>query len=174
MPSGATLFAGDVIHLGEASTAALRFGSSLVLAAPLTEMVVESEGVSLRNGRLQARTNGTESFAVSGVFFRVRLAAEGGLPNSAEIRVEGARAQITAVAGDAEVTAEGNTTAFKLHAGETATLDDTGQSSNKNKKAGAAGVSSRVPIIITVVGVAAAVGIGVWQATRPTVSISIP
>jgi hypothetical protein len=172
MPSGATLFAGDVIHLGEESTAALRFGSSLVLAAPLTEMVVESEGVSLRNGRLQARTNGTEPFAVSGVFFRIRLAAEAGLTNSAEIRVEGARAQITAVAGDAEVTAAGSTTAFRLHAGETATLDDTGQSSNK--KAAAAGVGSRVPIIITVVGVAAAVGIGVWQATRPTVSISIP
>jgi hypothetical protein len=173
MPSGATLFAGDVIHLGEESTAALRFGSSLVLAAPLTEMVVDSEGVSLGNGRLQARTNGTESFAVSGAFFRVRLAAEGGLPNSTEIRVEGARAQITAVAGDAEVTAAGSTTAFKLHAGETATLDDTGQSSN-NKKAAAAGAGARVPIIITVVGVATAVGIGVWQATRPTVSISIP
>jgi hypothetical protein len=136
-------------------------------------MVVDSEGVSLGNGRLQARTNGTESFAVSGAFFRVRLAAEGGLPNSTEIRVEGARAQITAVAGDAEVTAAGSTTAFKLHAGETATLDDTGQSSN-NKKAAAAGAGARVPIIITVVGVATAVGIGVWQATRPTVSISIP
>ena len=52
MPVGATLFPGDVIRLGEASTAALRFGNSMVLAAPLTELVVESEGVSLRNGRL--------------------------------------------------------------------------------------------------------------------------
>ena len=132
MPSGATLFAGDVIHLGEASTAALHFGSSLVLAAPLTEMVVESEGVSLRNGRLQARTNGTESFAVSGAFFRVRLAAEGGLPNSAEIRVEGARAQITAVAGDAEVTAcgEHNSAQTALPAKRPLWMT-TGQSSNK-------------------------------------------
>jgi hypothetical protein len=174
MPSGATLFAGDVIHLGEESTAALRFGSSLVLAAPLTEIVVESDGVSLRNGRLQARTNGTESFAVSGAFFRVRLAAEGGLTNSAEIRVEGARAQITAVAGDAEVTPAGSATPIKLHSGETATLDDPDPGQSPKKRTAAAGLGSRVPIIITVVGVAAAVGIGVWQATRPTVSISIP
>ena len=69
MPVGATLFPGDVIRLGEASTAALRFGNSMVLAAPLTELVVESEGVSLRNGRLQVRADGTESFAVSGPYF---------------------------------------------------------------------------------------------------------
>src|ERR1700676_4919830 len=35
MPAGATLFSGDVIRLGEASTVALRFGNSSVLAAPL-------------------------------------------------------------------------------------------------------------------------------------------
>jgi hypothetical protein len=172
MPSGATLFAGDVIHLGEASTTALRFGNSLVLAAAFTEVVIESEGVSLRNGRVQARANSAESFALSGAFFRVRLAAERGIANSAEVRVEGMHAQITAVTGDAEVTAAGSTTPFKLHAGETATLDDPGQSSNKTPAA--AGSGSRVPIIITVVGTATAIGIGVWQATRPTVSISIP
>src|SRR4029077_510566 len=75
MASGATLFPGDVIRLGEASTAALRFGNSLVLAAPFTELVVESEGVSLRNGRLQVRAGGPESFAISGPFFHLNLAA---------------------------------------------------------------------------------------------------
>ena len=78
MPAGATLFPGDVIRLGEASTAALRFGNSLVLAAPLTELVVESEGVSLRNGRLQVRAGGEESFAISGPFFHVNIAAFAG------------------------------------------------------------------------------------------------
>src|ERR1700688_1250980 len=38
MPVGATLFPGDVIRLGEASSAGLRFGNSMLLAAPLTEL----------------------------------------------------------------------------------------------------------------------------------------
>src|SRR5271167_1121515 len=126
MPVGATLFPGDVIRLGEASTAALRFGDSTVLVASLSELVVESEGVSLRNGRLQVRSGGAKSFAVSGPFFRVNIAAYGIVPSSAEIRLAGMRAQISAVAGAADLTAEGNLTPYRLNAGETANLDATG------------------------------------------------
>ncbi len=82
MLAGATLFPGDVIRLGEDSTAALRFGDGLVLAAPLTELVVESQGVSLRNGRLQVRASGEELFSISGPFFHVSIAASGGVPSS--------------------------------------------------------------------------------------------
>jgi ferric-dicitrate binding protein FerR (iron transport regulator) len=123
MPSGATLFPGDVIRLGESSTAALQFGNSLVLAAPLTELVVDSDGVSLRNGHLQVRASGAESFAIVAPFFHVNVAAYGGIPSSAEIRLDGMRAQVSAVAGAADLTAAGIISPVKLHAGETATLD---------------------------------------------------
>jgi hypothetical protein len=107
MAAGATLFPGDVIRLGEASTVALQFGNSLVLAAPETELVVESEGVSLPNGLLQVRAGGAESFAVSGTFFDMDIAAYGGIPSSAEIRLEGMRAQVSAVVCAADLTASG-------------------------------------------------------------------
>jgi len=126
MPVGATLFPGDVIRLGEASTAGLRFGDSMVLAAAITELVVESEGVSLRNGRVQVRADGAESFAISGPFFHVNIAASEGVPSSAEVRLAGARAQVSAVAGGADLTAAGNDTSYRLRAGETATLDASG------------------------------------------------
>src|SRR6266853_209894 len=71
---GATLFRGDILKLGEASSAALQFGNDLVLAAPGTEFVVESEGIKLRSGRVQVRLAGGDSFAVSGPFFGVHVA----------------------------------------------------------------------------------------------------
>lgn len=126
MPAGATLFPGDVIRLGEDSTAALRFADSLVLAAPDTELVVESQGVNLRSGRLQVRADGGESFAISGPFFHVSIAAFGGIPSSAEIRLGGTRAQVSAVAGAADLTTTGSAAPYKLYAGETATLDAAG------------------------------------------------
>jgi hypothetical protein len=126
MAAGATLFPGDVIRLGEASTAALRFGDSLVLAAPLTELVVEPAGVSLRNGRLQVRAGGEESIAISGPFFHVSLAVFGGIPSSAEIRLAGKSAQVSAVAGAADLLAAGSVAPYRLHAGETANLDAAG------------------------------------------------
>jgi ferric-dicitrate binding protein FerR (iron transport regulator) len=126
MPAGATLFPGDVIRLGEDSTVALRFADNLVLAAPETELVVESRGVSLRDGRLQVRASGGDPFTISGPFFHVSMAASGGIPSSAEIRLGGLRAQVSAVAGAADLTAEGNAEPYKLHAGETANLDAAG------------------------------------------------
>jgi FecR protein len=123
MAAGATLFPGDVIHLGEGSTAALQFGKSLVLAAPETELVIQAEGVSLRDGRLQVRASGSQPFAVAGPFFHVNVAASSGAPSTAEIRFANMRAQITAVSGFADLTSDGYDSAYRLHAGETATLD---------------------------------------------------
>jgi len=127
MASGATLFPGDVVRLGEASTAALQFGGrSAALAAPLTELVIETVGVTLRSGRLQVRTSREEPFQVSGLLFHVNVLAPTGAPAAAEIQVGAQRVQISAVAGNAEVTVAGNATPYRLHAGETATLDATG------------------------------------------------
>ena len=123
LAAGTALFPGDVIRLGEASRAGFRFGDSLVLAAPLTELMIESRGVSLRDGRLQVKAGGREAFAISGTFFHVRIAASGGFPSSAEVRLEGKRAEISAVVGTAEVIAAGSVTPYKLHEGETASLD---------------------------------------------------
>lgn len=123
MAAGATLFSGDVIRLGEGSSAALQFGKSLVLAAPQTELVVETGGVSLRDGRLQVRANTAQSLSVSGPFFHVDVAASAGAASTAEIRFGKMRAQITAVAGFADVTSDGYDSAYRLRAGETATLD---------------------------------------------------
>jgi ferric-dicitrate binding protein FerR (iron transport regulator) len=146
MPVGATLFPGDVIRLGEASTAGLRFGNSMVLAAPLTELVVESEGVSLRSGRLQVRADGAESFAISGPYFHVNIAASEGIPSSAEVRLAGPRAQVSAVAGGADLTAAGSDTSYRVRAGETATLDATGAEASPAQGASspAAGQISRL------------------------------
>jgi ferric-dicitrate binding protein FerR (iron transport regulator) len=123
MPAGATLFPGDVIRLGESSSAALQFGNSLVLAAAETEFVVESGGVNLQGGFLQVRAGGAEPFAVSGPFFRVHMAASGGIPSSTEIHLGGWHAQVSAVAGTADLTSAGNPEPVRLHAGETASLD---------------------------------------------------
>ena len=123
MPAGATLFPGDVVRLGEGSTAALQFEGCLVLAAAGTELVVESGGVNLRDGFLQVRAGGVDSFAVTGPFFRVSAGISGNIPSSAEIRVGGGHAQISVVAGAADLSAEGAITPLRLHAGETAKLD---------------------------------------------------
>ena len=123
MVAGATLFPGDVIQLGPGSTAALQFGKNLVLAASLTDFVVTPAGISLRSGRIQVRAGSQESFSVSGPFFNLKIASQPGGTSSAEIRVGGAHAQVSEVAGAAELTAAGSDVRYKLRAGETATLD---------------------------------------------------
>lgn len=120
---GATLFRGDILTLGEASSAALQFGNDLVLAAPGTELVVESEGIKLRSGRVQVRLAGGDSFAVSGPFFGVHVAPSGGNSGSAEILVGGRQAQVSAVAGVADVMTDGSDRPYRLRAGDVATLD---------------------------------------------------
>jgi hypothetical protein len=89
----------------------------MVLAAPLTELVVEAMGVSLHNGRLQVRADGAESFAISGPYFHVNIAASEGVPSSAEVRLAGLRAQVSAVAGGADLTAAGSDTSYRVRAG---------------------------------------------------------
>ena len=123
MTSGESLFPGDVIRLGEASIAALQFGQSRVLADAGTELVVESGGVLLRNGRVQIRSGAGNSFGVAGSFFHVNVGTSQGTAGSAEVRVAGKRAQVSAISGVADVTALGNAAPFALHAGEMATLD---------------------------------------------------
>jgi ferric-dicitrate binding protein FerR (iron transport regulator) len=125
MTACATLFPGDVVQLGAGSTTALQFGNNLVFATSLTEFVVGSAGVSLRSGRIQVRAGSGESFAVNGPFFNLNIASPAGGASSAEIRVGGAHVQISEVAGAAELTAAGSNVRYRLHAGETATLDAT-------------------------------------------------
>src|ERR1700737_5397000 len=104
---GATLFRGDIVTLGAHSSAALQFANDMVLAAPGTELVVESEGITLRGGRVQIRLAGADSFAVSGPFFRVSVAPSGGTAGSAAFLVGGTQAQVLAVAGTDDPTAAG-------------------------------------------------------------------
>jgi ferric-dicitrate binding protein FerR (iron transport regulator) len=122
MQAGATLFAGDVLRLGENSTAALQFGNSSVLAAPLTELVVESQSLKLRSGHLQVRVNGKGPFAVAGPFFQLNVAGAEGITGAAEIKLGGARAEVSAVAGTSEITSAGSAP-YKLQPGETAMLE---------------------------------------------------
>ena len=116
----------------------------MVLAAPLTELVVETAGVTLRAGRLQVRANGSEAFAVSAPFFRVNIAAAGGAPSSAEIRLGATRAQVSAVAGAADLTAAGISAPYTLHAGETATLDASADAAAQTAANPAAGQLTRL------------------------------
>src|ERR1700687_3489808 len=120
---GATLFRGDIVTLGAHSSAALQFANDVVLAAPGTELVVESEGITLRGGRVQIRLADADSFAVSGPFFRVSVAPSGGTAGLAEILVGGTQAQVLAVAGIADLMAGGSDAPYRLHAGEVARLD---------------------------------------------------
>jgi hypothetical protein len=120
--SGATIFAGDVVAVGAGSSAALQFRNGLVLVAPSTRLVVESTSVTVSSGRVQIRLNSADSFAVSGPNFRVNVAASGGVPGAAEIRVDAALAHVSAVTGIADLTAGGSDTPYRLHAGEVATL----------------------------------------------------
>jgi ferric-dicitrate binding protein FerR (iron transport regulator) len=126
MASGATIFTGDVITLGADSAAALQFGKNQVLAASGSELLVEAEGVQLRNGNVQVRANDGNAFRVSGAYFRVNVGASQGAASAADIRVAGKRAQISATSGVANLTAAGNATPYELHAGEMATLDASG------------------------------------------------
>jgi ferric-dicitrate binding protein FerR (iron transport regulator) len=125
MASGATLFPGDVVQLGASSTVALQFGKNLVFATSLTELVVGPAGVSLRSGRIQVRAGSGASFAVSGPFFNLNIASPAGGASSVEIRVGGTQAQVSTIAGAAELIAAGSNAHYNLHAGETATLDAT-------------------------------------------------
>jgi ferric-dicitrate binding protein FerR (iron transport regulator) len=147
MAAGATLFPGDVIRLGEGSTAALQFGKSLVIAAPETEFVVQQDGVSLREGRLQVRANGAQPFAVSGPFFRVDVAGSSGGPSTAEIHFGKMRAQITAVAGFADVSSDGYDSAYRLRAGETATLDASREAASPQASLDAGEVTRLTPAV---------------------------
>jgi hypothetical protein len=120
---GATLFRGDTVKLGAASSAALQFGNDLVLAGSGTELVVESEGVNMRSGRVQIRLAGTDSFAVSGPFFRINVAPSGGNSGSVEIFVGGTQALVSAVSGVTELSTDGSDSPYRLHAGEVARMD---------------------------------------------------
>jgi ferric-dicitrate binding protein FerR (iron transport regulator) len=142
--AGATLFPGDVLRLGENSTAALQFGNSSVLAAPLTELVVESQSLKLRNGHLQVRVNGIEPFAVAGPFFQLNIAGANGIVGSADVRLGGTRAEVSAVAGTSEITSAGSAP-YELRAGETATLEAGAETSAADTaNAQAAGKVSRL------------------------------
>jgi ferric-dicitrate binding protein FerR (iron transport regulator) len=142
--AGATLFPGDVLRLGENSTAALQFGNSSVLAAPMTELVVESQSLKLRSGHLQVRVNGTEPFAVAGPFFQLNIAGAEGITGSAEIKLGGARAEVSAVAGTSEITSAGSAP-YRLHAGETAAFEAGAEASTVDSAGGqVAGKVSRL------------------------------
>ena len=144
MAAGATLFPGDVVRLGAASSVALQFGKSLVLAAPQTEFVVEPEGVSLHTGRLQVRTGGGSTFPVSAPFFHVDVASAASAAGSADILVNGKDANVSVVSGVAALTAEGIDTPYEVHAGETATLDADGALPAQGSATPAAGQVSRL------------------------------
>jgi hypothetical protein len=120
---GATLFGSDVVTLGADSTAALQFGNGLVLVAASTELVVESEGINLRGGRLQIRSQGGSAFLVAGPFFRVNVASKDGASGLVEIRVSAKHAQISAVTGVAEILATGSDRPYRLGTGDVANMD---------------------------------------------------
>ena len=120
---GATLYPGDTVKLGARSSAALQFENDLVLAAPMTELVVQPGGVGLQRGSVQLRVGGNYSFVVSAPFFQVRIASGGGASGSAEVRVGATKARIAAVAGVTEVTPTGSAAPYLLYPGQVATVD---------------------------------------------------
>jgi ferric-dicitrate binding protein FerR (iron transport regulator) len=125
MAAGATLFPGDVVRLGEGSSAALQFGRSLVLVNSLTEFVVGPAGVTLLRGHVQVRAGAGESFAVSGPFFALNIGPSRDVVGLADIQLGGTHARVSTVAGVVKLSAAGSEVPYELHAGEAATLDVT-------------------------------------------------
>ncbi len=125
--SCATLFPGDVIQLGAGSTVALRFGNDFLLAAPGTEFAIEGHGVLLRSGRIQIRFSGENPFEIDAPFFTVNLAATDRAPGAAEIRLAGAQARVSSVAGRADLMAGGTATPYHLYAGDAAEVHSRAQ-----------------------------------------------
>jgi hypothetical protein len=122
--SGATLFRGDIITCGQGSSAALQFKNGGLLAAPGSELIIESEGIRLRNGRVQVRVAGANAFPVAGPSFHVNVAASGGHSGLAEVLVDGEkRAQVAAVSGVADILAAGSETPYRVRAGEVVGLE---------------------------------------------------
>jgi hypothetical protein len=121
---GATLFRGDVVTLGADSSAAVQISgkNDLVIATPDTELVIESEGIRLSTGRIQIRVASADRFPVTGPFFHVDVTAAKGNSGSAEIFVRGESAQVTAVAGIADILINGNDSPYRLDAGNTVAI----------------------------------------------------
>jgi ferric-dicitrate binding protein FerR (iron transport regulator) len=145
MSSGATLFPGDDVRLGVASSIALQVGKNLVLAARQTQFTIELSGVTLRSGSLVVRGNGEEPFHVLAPFFHVNIGPSAGAPGAAEISASGTHAQVFALSGLARLSASGGAVC-DLHAGETATLDAAGGNASAGQSATspAAGQVSRL------------------------------
>lgn len=146
LASGATLYPGDTIKLGARSSAALQFEDDLVLVAPMTDLVVQRDGVGLQRGSLQLRVGGGYSLLVSGPFFQVKVASAGSAWGSAEVRVGGTKARVAAVAGVAEVTPTGSPTPYQLQAGQVATMDSAAPPQSLTPSAGY--ISRMVPDVL--------------------------
>jgi hypothetical protein len=144
---GATLFRGDVIKLGTDASAALQFGTGLVLVAPGTELVVDSGRINLRSGRVQIRLAGTDMFVVSGPFFHVMVVPADSHSGSAEILVDGKQAQVSSVAGFVDLSTNGSDAPRRLHAGEIASMD-AGSADAGGSQAGSAPAAGQVSRVL--------------------------
>jgi len=196
---GATLFRGDVVTLGADSSAAMqmRGRNDLVIVTPGTELVIESEGVRLRAGRVRIRLAGNDTLPVSGPFFHVSVAAFGGNSGSAEISTSEKSARVATVTGVSDILMDGSDALHRVDAGKIAVMDDAASgevgvakdssvpatAQNSNSSGGSPNPGQSTPpgkvsrkgiyIISAAVG-GTAIGVGLWLSSREMVSPQVP
>jgi hypothetical protein len=196
---GATLFPGDVVTLGADSSAAMqiRGKNDLVIATPGTALVIESEGVRLRTGRVRIRLAGEDTLPVSGPFFHVSVAGSGGNSGSAEISTNEKSARVATVTGVSDILMDGSDALHRVDAGKIAVMDDAasgdiangkdsslsaaGEASNSAgapatppQKTQPSGASRKTIYIISAAVGGTAIGVGLWLSSREMVSPQVP
>ena len=146
LAGGVDLLPGDRIQAEADSSAALEIGGAIVLVAERTDIVLAEDAVRLNAGRIQARGAAARPLEIDAPFFLVRLAAHGDAPAAAEVAAAATRGRVAAMAGRAELIADGNDGAYTLHPGEIATLE-LPQQSAAGQGAPAGQVSRLIPDI---------------------------
>lgn len=167
--------------------------NDLLIASEGTTLIIEAEGIQLRTGRVRVRLAGTDTFPVSGPFFRVSVAPSGGNAGSADIVTSDKTAQVAAIAGIADVLVDGSEISHRVDAGKIAVMDAAGGEIASAQDADSAAAqgnappatnapqtpgqtskpSGKRPVTIYIISAAvggAAIGVGLYLSSREMVS----
>ena len=118
--SGATLYAGDRVNVGEKAAASLQLPGGMVLAGPGSRLSVQPAGVRLESGLIQARQKAGASLAIEADYFRVRLVPAGDKPAAAEVSINKDEGRVIPMSGMADIVAAGGEDFARVTSGEAA------------------------------------------------------
>ena len=120
--SGATIYVGDRVHVGEKAAASLQLPSGQVLAGAGSELFLRPSGVRLEKGIIQVRQTAGAALGIETETFRVQLEAADGKAAAAEVNVGKGEGGVVVVLGTAEVVAEGDSRTYRVKSGDGAVI----------------------------------------------------